>query len=849
MKVFGRMTVFPIMPSRISRLYELAYNLWWSWHPEALALYRELDPDLWEETGHNPVRFLCSVEPQRLEQAANDTAYLEQYESVLNDFDHYMHPRTETWFSKTYPELTDQTIAYFSAEFGLHESLPIYSGGLGILSGDHCKEASDLGLPLVGVGFLYPQGYFRQSITREGVQEAFYDKLHFSQAPAIPALDRDGNEVMISVDLPGRRIHAKIWKLQVGRVPLYLMDTDVAPNAPNDRELSARLYGGDREMRISQEIVLGIGGVRALRALGISPAAWHINEGHAAFLNLERSRELVAAGLSFNEAREVVAANSLFTTHTPVPAGNDTFAYDLVDKYFSSYWGQLGLTRDQFMDVAREDHGWGPSYGMTVLAMNLTGQHNGVSALHGAVSRKMWQFLWPGLDADEVPIDSITNGIHTPSWISPEMNALFKRYLGEDWEDHVDEPDLWNGITEIPDEELWKTHMQRKETLIRYTRSHLQRQHLRLGEGSVQIAEFEHMLNPNALTIGFARRFATYKRATLIFHDPERLRRILNNPERPVQIIFAGKAHPADGPGKALIEQVYRFSRSDAFRGKVIFLENYDIDMARYLVSGTDLWLNNPIRPHEASGTSGQKAALNGQPNCSILDGWWAEGYNGKNGWAIGEEREYHDQNVQDEADSLSLYSLLEEEIVPTYYDYGDDGIPHRWIAYMKEAIRTCAPAFSMRRMVKEYTRRFYVPEILQSIKIKQNNYAEARTLAIWKDKLKQAWPRVEVYVDGQREGQLSLGQGIDIRAWVRSDQLRPEDLTVELVYGEASNELIAIQHAVPMEYLKQEPDGSYRYELHLQPLTSGSIAYGVRVLPNHLELAGKHDLGLIRWG
>jgi glycogen phosphorylase len=848
-KVFGRMTVFPIMPSRISRLYELAYNLWWSWHPEALALYRELDPDLWEETGHNPVRFLCSVEPQRLEQAANDTAYLEQYESVLNDFDHYMHPRTETWFSKTYPELTDQTIAYFSAEFGLHESLPIYSGGLGILSGDHCKEASDLGLPLVGVGFLYPQGYFRQSITREGVQEAFYDKLHFSQAPAIPALDRDGNEVMISVDLPGRRIHAKIWKLQVGRVPLYLMDTDVAPNAPNDRELSARLYGGDREMRISQETVLGIGGVRALRALGISPAAWHINEGHAAFLNLERSRELVSTGLSFNEAREVVAANSLFTTHTPVPAGNDTFAYDLVDKYFSSYWGQLGLTRDQFMDVAREDHGWGPSYGMTVLAMNLTGQHNGVSALHGAVSRKMWQFLWPGLDADEVPIDSITNGIHTPSWISPEMNALFKRYLGEDWEDHVDEPDLWNGITEIPDEELWKTHMQRKETLIRYTRGHLQRQHLRLGEGSVQIAEFEHMLSANALIIGFARRFATYKRATLIFRDPERLRRILNNPERPVQVIFAGKAHPADGPGKALIEQVYRFSRSDAFRGKVIFLENYDIDMARYLVSGTDLWLNNPIRPHEASGTSGQKAALNGQPNCSILDGWWAEGYNGKNGWAIGEEREYHDQNVQDEADSLSLYALLEEEIVPTYYDYGDDGIPHRWIAYMKEAIRTCAPAFSMRRMVKEYTRRFYVPEILQSIKIKQNNYAEARTLAIWKDKLKQAWPRVEVYVDGQREGQLSLGQGIDIRAWVRSDQLRPEDLTVELVYGEASNEHIAIQHAVPMEYMKQEPDGSYRYELHLQPLTSGSIAYGVRVLPNHPDLAGKHDLGLIRWG
>jgi starch phosphorylase len=553
--------------------------------------------------------------------------------------------------------------------------------------------------------------------------------------------------------------------------------------------------------------------------------------------------------LSFNEAREAVAANSLFTTHTPVPAGNDTFSYDLVDKYFSSYWGQLGLTRDQFMDVAREDHGWGPSYGMTVLALHLTGQHNGVSALHGAVSRDMWQFLWPGVDADEVPIDFITNGVHSPSWIAPELNALFKRYLGEDWEEHVDEPDLWNAIMDFPDEELWKIHMQRKEALISYARRHLKRHHLRLGEGSVQIAEFEHMLSPDAIIIGFARRFATYKRATLIFRDPERLRRILNNPDRPVQIIFAGKAHPADGPGKALIEQVYRFSRSDAFRGKVIFLENYDIDMARYLVSGTDLWLNNPIRPHEASGTSGQKAALNGQPNCSILDGWWAEGFNGKNGWAIGEEREYHDPNVQDEAESLALYSLIEEEIVPTYYNRGADGIPHAWVAFMKEAIRTCAPAFSMRRMVKEYTRRFYVPEIQQSVEIEKNNYAEARTLATWKDKIKQAWPELHLYVEGQREGQLSLGQGIDVRAWVHTDKLQPEELTVELVYGEATNEHIVIQHVLPMEYVKHELDGSYSYQLHLQPPTSGSIAFGVRVLPNHPAPAGKHEIGLIRWG
>ncbi len=849
MKVFGRVTVFPTMPSRISRLYELAYNLWWSWHPEALALYKELDPLLWEVAGHNPVRFLTEVEPDLLQTAANNETYLEQYDSVLRDFDHYMHPRTETWFSQNYPELVNNSIAYFSAEFGLHEALPIYSGGLGILSGDHCKEASDLGLPFIGVGFLYPQGYFRQSVTREGVQEAFYDKLLFSEAPAIPACDPDGNEIMIQVELPGRRIHAKIWKLQVGRITLYLMDTDVAPNDPHDRELSARLYGGDREMRISQEIVLGIGGVRALRALGISPSVWHINEGHAAFLNLERCRELVASGLNFNEAREVVAANSLFTTHTPVPAGNDTFSFDLIDKYFSSYWGQLGLTRDQFMEVAREDHGWGPSYGMTVLALRLTGQHNGVSALHGAVSRDMWQFLWPGVDADEVPIEYVTNGVHTPSWIAPELNALYKRYLREDWEEHVDEPDLWNSVMDIPDEELWDIHMQRKEALVSYARRNLKRHHLRLGEGTTQMAEFDHMLRPDALIIGFARRFATYKRATLIFRDLERLRRILNNPERPVQIIFAGKAHPADGPGKSLIEQVYRFSRSDEFRGKVIFLENYDIDMARYLVSGVDLWLNNPIRPHEASGTSGQKAALNGLPNCSILDGWWAEGFDGKNGWAIGEEREYHDPEVRDEADSLSLYSIIEDEIVPTYYSRGAAGIPHTWIATMKEAIRTCAPAFSMRRMVKEYTQRFYVPEIKHGMEIERNNYAAVRSLATWKDKVKQAWPEVQLYVEGQRDGQLSLGQGINVRAWVRSDKLQPEDLAVELVYGEAANEKIIIQHALPMEYVKKELDSSYSYQLHLTPPTSGSIAYGVRVLPNHPALAGKHEMGLICWG
>jgi starch phosphorylase len=809
-----------------------------------------LDAELWEQVGHNPVRFLSAVEPRLLERAAENVEYLQQYNSVISDFDHYMHPRPdETWFTSTYPELANKTIAYFSAEFGLHESLPIYSGGLGILSGDHCKEASDLGLPFVGVGFLYPQGYFTQRVTRDGVQEATYDKLHFAEAPAVPAIGPDGNEVVISVDLPGRRIYAKVWKLLVGRVPLYLMDTDVAPNAPGDRELSARLYGGDREIRISQEIVLGIGGVRALRALGIEPAAWHINEGHAAFLSLERCRELVAHGLSFNEAREIVSANSLFTTHTPVPAGNDTFSYDLIDRYFGSYWGQLGLNRDQFMDVAREDHGWGPTYGMTVLALKLTGQHNGVSALHGAVSRKMWQFLWPGLDVDEVPIGYITNGVHTFSWIAPEMNELFGRYLDRDWGRYVDEQGFWNQrINNIPDEELWKTHQRRKEVLAGYARHRLRQQHLRLGEGFLQIAEFDNIINPNALIIGFARRFATYKRATLLFRDINRLRRLLDDPERPVIIVFAGKAHPADEPGKALIEQIYRASRSNEFRGKIIFLENYDIDMARYLVSGTDLWLNNPIRPYEASGTSGQKAALNGQPNCSILDGWWAEGYNGKNGWAIGEEREYHDQNIQAEADSLSLYRLLEEEIIPSFFERGNDGTPHQWTDYMKEAIRTCTPIFSMRRMVKEYTTRYYVPEIEQSMQVAQDNYAQMRSLAAWKEHVRQGWNSLELYVDGRREGQLSLGEGLDVHAWLRMDSLRPEDVCVELVYGEIKDEHAMPHYALPMNYTKRELDGSYRYDLRLQPSESGSIAYNVRVVPTHPALREKYEMGLIRW-
>ncbi len=848
MKILGRMAVFPVIPARISRLHELAYNLWWSWNAEAQSLYQAIDADLWQRGSHNPVRLLREAAPERLNALAEDQAFLAQYDHVLGAFDAYMKA-DQTWFGQTHPELRDQAIAYFSMEFGLHESLPIYSGGLGILSGDHCKEASDLGLPLVGVGFLYPQGYFSQRINTDGVQEATYNKLRFSEVSATPALAPDGNEVVISVDLPGRQVYAKVWKIAVGRISLYLMDTDVAPNAPNDRVLAAHLYGGDHEMRISQEIVLGIGGVRALRALGLKPALWHMNEGHAAFLGLERIRELIAEqGLSFAEAREAVAANAVFTTHTPVPAGNDAFGLDLIDRFFNNYWGQLGLNRDQFIDLARQDQSWGQSFSMTVLALRLSDQHNGVSKLHGDVSRRMWQFLWPGVDVDEVPISSITNGVHTATWLAPAMGEFYDRALGPAWRQSLDQPQTWDPIVNASDRELWDIHCQLKAELIAYVRERVRQHRLRLGEGATQIEEAASLLDPQAFTIGFARRFATYKRATLLFRDLERIRRLLQSSDRPVQIIFAGKAHPADEPGKALIQQVYRLSRQPGFAGRVVFLEDYDIAMARKLVSGVDLWLNNPIRPYEASGTSGQKASLNGVPNCSILDGWWVEGYNGRNGWAFGEQREYQNTELQAEADALALYAVLEQEIIPLFFERDAGGLPTRWLSVMKEAIRTIAPEFSMRRMVKDYTERLYVLGEQQGQRLAQDHYALARSLAAWKKQVIQTWPEVGLWAVGPTEGQIAIGQSVDITAYARLASLRPEDVLVEVVYGQDEDGHLSDASYQRMDQDGQENDGSYRYRTRILPEIGGSLVYGVRLLPSHPALLDRHEMGLVRW-
>jgi len=708
------------LPRRIGRLGELAYNLWWSWNPEAQMLYSQVDKTLWENVGHNPVVFLQKVERPFLNAVTNDRYYLDLYDRVLNTLDEYIKGE-KSWFKEQYPQVKDAQIAYFSFEFGLHESLPVYAGGLGVLSGDHLKEASDLGLPMVGVGFVYNQGYFVQRITEDGWQETRSQFLDFSQMPIIPLLTSSGKPVTVYVDLPGRRVWARLWQVQVGRVPLYLIDTNVEENSPTDRQLTARLYSNDPEVRISQEILLGIGGVRALRALGYQPAVWHMNEGHSAFLALERAREMITTqGVTFEQAAERLRHENVFTTHTPVPAGNDQFPIWLVDKYFASYWPELKLTREQFVELARHVQSWGETFSMPVLALRLSEHCNAVSELHGKISRQMWHFLWQDKPVEEVPITHITNGVHTRTWLARRMGVLYERYLGRDWLQRLDDPALWAQVENIPDGELWAVRQHLKRKLIMFANERARQQWLSGTRHPVQIIAGGVLLEPYSLTIGFARRFATYKRGNLILRDFERLLRIINNPEMPVQIIFAGKAHPADEPGKLIVQEVYRAVKDAKTGGRLVFLEDYDMNVARYLVQGVDVWMNTPRRPNEASGTSGMKAAMNGVLNFSVLDGWWHEAYNGSNGWAIGSDRDYADPEAQDDADARSLFDVLENEIVPLYYKGRSAAkLPTEWLARMKESIRTLAPQFCTRRMVKEYLQQFYLP-IVQGMELQK---------------------------------------------------------------------------------------------------------------------------------
>jgi glycogen phosphorylase len=698
------------LPRRINRLGELAYNLWWSWNPDAQRLFSRIDRELWENVSHNPVRFLRQVERPKLNAVTNNRYYLEFYDRTFRNLDQYLSD-TNTWFAQNYPELRNRPVAYFSMEFGLHECLPIYAGGLGVLSGDHTKEASDLGLPFVAVGLFYREGYFTQRITEDGWQEARYDQHNLEDLPVIPVMTSEGKPVTISVELPGREVQARIWEIHVGRVPLYMLDTNIDENSPADRALTARLYSSDLDLKITQEILLGIGGVRALRTMGYNPDVWHMNEGHSAFLILERIRELMEADHSFDEASEMVRRSNVFTTHTPVPAGNDEFALWLVDKYFSNMWPKLKLTRDQFVDLARHTVSWGESFSMPVLALRMSQSRNAVSELHGRVSRKMWSFIWPERSEDDVPITHVTNGIHTGTWLARRLRHLYDRYLGPDWMDHIEDPDLWEAFKSVPDDQLWAVRKHLKRKLCAYVRERARVQWLNGKSHPVQVVASGVLLDPYVLTIGFARRFAPYKRASLILRDMDRLLDLINRPGMPVQIIFAGKSHPDHEGGKLLIQQVYRAVKRSESGGRLVFLEDYEMNLARYLVQGVDVWLNTPRRPNEASGTSGQKAALNGVLNFSVLDGWWREGYNGKNGWAIGKDIDYDNPDLQDEADAENLYDILENEIIPLFYQLrSSDGLPSEWIGRVKESIRTLAPQFSMRRMVLDYVEHLYKP-------------------------------------------------------------------------------------------------------------------------------------------
>ncbi|MDD4876019.1 MAG: alpha-glucan family phosphorylase [Dehalococcoidales bacterium] len=705
------------IPKRIGRLDELANNLWWSWHEEARNVFRMLDYPLWRINGHNPVKQLCDVSEKTLQAAANDQSFLTCYDSVMSLFDAYL-ASSNTWGIINFPELSNGPIAYFSMEYAIQNSLPIYAGGLGILAGDICKEASDLGLPLVAVGFIYPQGYFHQNISEDGWQQEIYQQLIFEESPIERVFSTEGNPVITKVQLGNDLLSIGVWKVQVGRTKLYLLDTNLEENPAHYRQLSSRLYVADREVRIQQEIILGIGGVRILRTLGITPSIWHSNEGHTAFMMLERIREEIANGKLFEEAKKNIQRTTVFTTHTPILAGHDIFPTSLMDQYFKEYQNSLCIDRKTFLQLGQQDKNTSQPFNMTILAIKLADKRCAVSQLHGEITRKMWRGLWPDTPENQVPISHITNGIHVPTWIAPELLHLLNKYLGEDWIKEHDNIALWDNIQNIPDNELWETRQLLKRKLVAMILDRAQKRWISGEVTAHQVLVMGALLDPAVLTIAFTRRFTEYKRPSLIFTDIARLKRIINNQWRPVQIIFAGKSHPADFPSKYLLQHVYALAKDRDFQGRIAFIEDYDMHMSRYLVHGTDLWLNNPHRLREACGTSGMKAALNGSLHLSICDGWWCEGYNGSNGWTIGNSVNLANSDEQDKADAESLYHLLEEEIIPLYYTRDRNGVPHGWIRMIKEAMRTITPIFSARRMLKEYAENMYIPAS-QSLKKK----------------------------------------------------------------------------------------------------------------------------------
>ena len=841
--------VNPEIPPRLARLEELANNLWYSWDRPTRSLFARLHPALWDAVSQNPKAFLKRIDERRLVDAVDDPVFLNTYNRVLSAFDSYhnepMRRNGSEWLRQ------NDLVAYFCAEFGFHESLPIYSGGLGILAGDHCKAASDMRLPFVGVGLLYRQGYFLQTIDNDGNQLASNFDSDFDDLPVTPVVGADGGEVRVDVELPGRKVVVKVWRATVGHITLYLLDTDIDANAEHDRDITHRLYGGDRTDRLEQEIVLGVGGAKALCALGIKPTVWHINEGHAAFMVLERMRELVADGLDFATALEAVAVNTVFTTHTPVPAGHDHFSEDLIMRYFERFHAELKIGRDQFLELGRM--GDVREFNMTALAAHGSRFQNGVSRIHGTVSSRILASLWPQIDADENPMQYVTNGVHVPTFLAQEWSDQFDKILGFEWTNHITDSGYWNRLDEIPDHLFWSVRQTLKSAMLRLVRDRVSKQHFRNNGSEAHLDRLLRLTdpaNPNVLTIGFARRFATYKRAALLFENTDWLRRLVCNDERPVLFLFAGKAHPADVPGQDLIRRISEMARLPEFEGRILLVENYDLRLARRLVSGVDVWLNNPVYPLEASGTSGMKAGMNGVINLSVADGWWDEGYDGRNGWSIKPVAESLDDYRRNQEESKTLYELLQDHVIPSYYSRNDMGYSGDWVRMAKRSIATLLPRFNSTRMVNEYVSKFYLPATRQWRRFSETGFANARLVADWKAHVRRCWPQMHLRRLDSPVKRIAYGQDLHFEVAVHLDGLRPEDVAVEMVFGRLSasgEQRMASRHRFEADGT-MTPEGEYRFALRLTPDLCGKLEYKVRVFPHHELLTHPLEMGMMLW-
>jgi glycogen phosphorylase len=851
MAIIRKFKVVPDIPEKLKPLLKIANNLWWVWNFEALELFRRLDVDLWLEVGHNPVKMLGSISQNLLDEAASSESFLAHMERVERELE--WHLTRKTWYDENKNEFESAGIAYFSAEFGIHECLPMYSGGLGVLAGDHLKSSSELGLPLVGVGLCYRLSYFHQYLNLDGWQQENFPAVDFHNIPARLAMDETGAPVVVSVELPGRAVHAQIWEIVVGKIPVYLLDTNIDRNAPEDRSITDELYGGDEEMRIRQEILLGIGGVRALKAMKKNISVYHMNEGHAAFLSLERIRSsMEEQGLSYNEAYEFVTATNVFTTHTTVPAGNDRFSPEMMETYFSDYRKKTGLSRDQFISLGREVPDDPKEYFcMTVLALKTAAACNGVSRLHAKVSRKMWKRIWPSLPEHEIEIDHITNGVQTLSWTSDEMMRLLNRYLGPRWIDNPTDAGIWQNIDHIPDSELWRCRDRLRERLVSFSRIKLREQLLARGAQNKEAEIANSVFDPDTLTIGFARRFATYKRGTLILRDMEKLTALLHDKERPVQIIFAGKAHPRDAMGKELIRKIIHLCTDERFRRQMIFIEDYNINIARLLVQGVDVWLNTPIRPKEASGTSGMKVVPNGGINISVLDGWWDEAYNANNGWAIGKGEEYDDLEYQDEVESLFLYNIMEKEVKPAFYNRGLDGLPREWLARMRESMKSITSNFNTNRMVRDYTEKAYRNAHKYFSELSAGNFTAVRNYSSWKTGIAKKWGAVKIAdLNIIEEKEIKVGARITVRALVGIGEMSEDNVQVELYFGNLDKKGEIVDGvALPMTPGGRDGSGAHEFIGQMLCLQSGQFGFTVRVIPHHRLMARKFDPDLkITW-